>query len=453
VDELETVRELRSNIVGARAGDPVQERTIAAVRALIEQEAHPAPKAKHRHLPLLRRRRVLALAFTAAGLAAVLALLPNWQSSPSLVGRALAAIGSGSVLHVVGQVPTGAELLDLKAGRATPVLQQEEIWFDESRGLRRDLLRVGGVVLDDTLQTKQGGWTTHGIIYDCAWIAAHPKEATKARVSCNAAGDNGTTPRTIERPKPVLDPGLAGFADGYRQALASGAAREAGSGIVDGRPVDWLVFQTTEGDERVALDEATHKPVLIEGVHEYRMQITSIESREPLAGDFRKPTPDETPLQPSNGRASDEQKLPIDPAAIATAYAGAVWPGTTVRALPLVAATRQTLVTSYPDKRPAETGVGLELVYGSLAANGRVDRARPYVIVSEAPTPSLAFAYKWGFLRGAAPSTGELYLEPARGSDGLGVGLMSLGSKAVAIEAPNNDLVLAAARALRRIEG
>jgi hypothetical protein len=453
VDELQTVRELRSNIVGARAGDPVPERTIAAIRALIEQEAHPAPSAKHRYLPLRRRRHLLAVAFVAAALAAALALLPNWQSGPSLVGRALAAIGSGSVLHVVGELPTGAELVDLKTGTATPVMQQEEIWFDESRGMRRDLLRVGGVVVDDTLQTKQGDWTTHGIIYDCAWIAAHPQQATKARVSCNASGDNGTTPHTIERPKPVLDTGLAGFADGYRQALAAGAAREAGSGVVDGQPVDWLIFQTTEGSERVALDKATHKPVLIEGAHGYRMQITSIESREPLAGDFRKPTPDETPLQPSRGDAADEQKLSLDPAAITNAYAGAVWPGTSVKGLPLVAATRQTLTTSYPDKRPAETGVGLQLVYGSLAADGRVDRARPYVIVSEAPTPSLAFAYKWGFLRGAAPSTGELYLEPVRGSDGLGVGLMSVGGKAVAIEAPSNDLVLAAARALHRVEG
>jgi hypothetical protein len=453
VDELQTIRGFRSDGVGAGADDPVRERTIARVRTLIEQEAHSARSARRR-LPLLRRRRFFVIALVAAVLVAAVALVPNWQSSPSLVGRALAAIGSGSVLHVVGELPTGAELVDLNSGSTTPVMQQEEIWFDESRGMRRDVVRVGGAILDDTLQTKEGGWTPHGIVYDCAWIAAHPQQATKAGVSCSPSGDNGTTPRTIERPKPVLDPGLAGFADGYRRALTAGAAREAGSGVLDGQPVDWLVFQTTNGNERVALARATHKPVLIEGAHGYRLRISSIESRAPRAGDFRKPTSDEAPLEPSRGDAADEQALALDPTAIAASYAGALWPGADVEGLRLVSATRQTLVTAYPDgHRPTETGVGLELVYGSLTANGHVNRAKPYVIVSEAPTPSLAFAYKWGFLRGATPPTGQLYLEPARGSDGLAIGFMNVGGMAVVIEAPSNDLVLAAARALHRTGG
>ena len=179
--------------------------------------------------------------------------------------------------------------VELATGASRPVVQEQEVWYDAERGLKKTVVRVDATTLDVMLETPKGGVTAHGIVYDCAWIAAHPVEATKAHVSCDASGDNGTTPRVIPRPKPSLDPGLAGFVDGYRRALAAGQAREAGSGDLDGKQVDWLVFRTSDGSERVALDADSHKPVLLaDEDHGLRLRITN-DRDDPLRGDRLRP--------------------------------------------------------------------------------------------------------------------------------------------------------------------
>lgn len=457
MDELQALKEFRAEVAPSVAQDPARERTMAAIRALIEQEASARQTQKPRRATLRRPprlrippRRVFVVAVAAALIAAALAVIPLRQSDHSLVGEALAAIGTGSVLHVVAEQPTGHELIDLATGKATPIMQQEEIWFDEAQGLRRDITRINGQIADDTFQSPAGGFTPHGVIYDCAWIAAHPKEATKARVSCNASGDNGTVPRTIPRPKPTLDPGLIGFVDGYRAALASGAAREDGSGTVDGRPVDWLVFTTTDGPERVALDAATHKPVQLEGPRpSQQMQITAIETLPDGAGEFVKPSPDETPLTPSVGRSSDQQALALNGGAIAEGYPGAVWAGLSVADLPLASATVQHLTTDYPDGRPTVSGTGLQLQYGSVTANGHRDFTKPYVTVSEAPRPELAYAYMWGGEAAMPPPPGQLLTEVPNGApDALYLGFATVNGKLVGVQASSEDLLLAGARAL-----
>jgi plasmid stabilization system protein ParE len=459
MDELQVLKEFRGGIAGG--GDEARERTIAAIRRLVEQEAAVAPRAgrPRASLPHLRRldsarRRVLAAVVAATVIAALLAVLPMRRSSPSLVGQALAAIGAGGVLHVVGETSTGKQLLDLRSGKSTPVMQQEEIWFDESRGLRRSVTRIGGTVVDDTFLSPDGGWTPHGVIYDCTWIAAHPRAATKARVSCNLSGDNGTTPHDVPRPKPTLDPGLAGFVDGYRNALSSGAARTGGQGVVDGRTVDWLVLDTKQGAERVALDLQTHKPILIEGPNTTQMRITAIETVDSAAGRFRKPSPDETPVGPSLGKSIDKQTLAPTAAAIGAGFPGAVWAGPSVGILPLASATVQRLVSSYyHHSRPTESGLGLQLQYGSLLANGRRDWTKPYVTVSVAPSPTLAMAYMWPEVGGiTSPTEGTFYFEPIRrdqtGAHGLAIGFTTIGGRAVAVQASSNSLLLAAARSL-----
>jgi hypothetical protein len=439
MDELQTLKEFRRDVRGAADGDPARERTMRAIRKLIEKEV-PARVPRRRF-----RRRACAVALAAMAIAAVGAVLPSRHSGSSLVGQALAAVGDGSVLHVVGEVATGREIVDLKSGRTTPVMQQEEIWFDGDRGLRRDTMRIGAVVTDDTLQTPEGGWTPAGIVYDCTWIAAHPVEATKARVSCNASGDNGTAPHVVPRPKPSLDPGLAGFADSYRGALASGSAREDGTGTVGGRSVDWLLFATAYGPERVALDADTHKPVLIDGPHGFRMTITAIETTDASSGHFAKPTADEIPVEPNFSRNEDLRPVELDAGSIAAAYTGAVWAGAEIADLPLVTATLQRLSASYPDNTPTATGTGLQLQYGSLAPNGRRDYTKPFVGISEAPSPTLASSYKW-FSRGWDPAPDQLYLESMGGS--MSIGLLGVDGLAIVIEASSDDLVVSAARAL-----
>src|SRR5688500_554582 len=123
-------------------------------------------------------------------------LVAPWQA-PSLTDRALAALGGDPVLHVVTSQPDAwaGIRIDIATGRANVRLRETEMWFDEDRGLKRTVTRLDGVVLDEMLETPAGGFTQSGPVMTCAWIAAHPVEATRRGVSCNASGENGTTPR------------------------------------------------------------------------------------------------------------------------------------------------------------------------------------------------------------------------------------------------------------------
>src|SRR5439155_6084282 len=103
---------------------------------------------------------------------------------------------------------------------------------------------------------------------------------------------------------PILDPALAGFVNGYRDALRTGVARRVGAGDVDGRAVYWIEFKpeptaarsgTTRETERVAVDQKTLRPVLVmilvDGVSISEYRVTSIETLSSGAGDFSRPRP------------------------------------------------------------------------------------------------------------------------------------------------------------------
>lgn len=387
-------------------------------------------------------RLALAAAAVAVGIAVV--VVAPWGDSGGFADRALAALGSGPVLHVVAHTegPTGGRLMDLSTGATTPIIQEQEleIWYDHERGLKHTILRSDGKIVDDTLETPEGGYTPGGIIYDCAWIAAHPVEATKARVSCNANGNNGTTPRVISRPKPSINPGLQGFLDGYQRALATGKARKTGTGKIDGRSVIWLAFDLpNSGSERVAVDSETMRPLLVRdqpGNYSYRIkQIGTLSSKE---ADFSKPTLAEVGPQPSAGGVSSSESLPLRPSSIRAALPGAVWDGSALGGLPLTSANRDELRTSFADHaRPPETGVGLRLEYGSGATGA-------YVVLMESNRPQ--FGYQWGFVRTTpAPSSlaSKLYIA------GETVGFTVANGLYVTINASNHDLLMLAARSLQ----
>jgi hypothetical protein len=423
---------------------------LVAIADALSQADGDAMTRRLRGRPLRSVRFLVAAAALAAVIAVALAA-PWSHSGGRLSDLALAAIGSQSVLHVIAQTETttGAQLIEIKTGRVQQLRQeqQEEIWYAAGKGLKRDTVRVDSAIVNDTLLTPRGGYTPSGIVYDCAWIAAHPIEATKARVSCNFSGANGTTPHVVPRPKPTLDPGLAGFVDGYRQALATGQALEAGSGRLDGRLVDWLTFDTSSGTERVALDHRTHKPVLLENDSGWRLRITSIETIPFAAADFRRPTPDELPVQPSFGKAADERSLPLERGAIATAVPDAVWAGANVNGLALAKAQLQSLRTSFANQaRPPETGTGLELGYGVLNGGGRLDISQPYLLIQGAPNRTLAFGSMWGFVRGDDPPEGWLYT-----SGPAAVGFTVVEGTYVTIRASSAELLLAGARALEPV--
>ena len=266
----------------------------------------------HRQAAALRRRakRLAPLAATLAAVVALLLVAP-WQRGPSLVENALAAVGDGPVLYVVVEQPAPEESLrDLSTGKVIPRNVRTEIWFDGGRDLKKTLMTLDGAVLDEVLETRQGGWTRGGRVYTCAWIAAHPVEATKARVSCDPSGENGTTPRTVPERPPTVDLALGGFVDRYRSALATGAATKVGEGTVNGREVVWLRIPTPGGDERVAIDAATYAPVRIDAGHGADpLRVVTAQTLPFDPARFAKPAP--VPAQLGGGTSS-ETPLDVD---------------------------------------------------------------------------------------------------------------------------------------------
>lgn len=398
--------------------------------------------------------------------AAVVALVSPWEGRGSgFVERALAALGNGQVIHAVSVSDVaGRTVLDLQTGAERPIRTETEIWFDSTRGLERVTTRMGGVVTMDELQTPEGAWTEDGRVYTCAWIAAHPIQATKARVSCNASGDNGTTPRRLPEPRPVLDPALADFVGGYKDALASGSATRDGSGVVGGRTVEWLKFERQDSPpvgepaqttvERVAVDEQTLKPVLVEtlvnGQPTGRSAISTIETLDPQAVDFSKPKPAPPGQSPVATSVTGEQV--VSQAEAAAALNGRLLlGGGTLDGLPLGQLTLQQIVTGYG----ADSGVpythsqGVEAVYG-----GPTDWNSPadYVVLKESLRPEMLYRFSGSLAQ--PPAEGDMLVskiessQPGIAHPTIWLGQLAKNGVYVTVEATSKTLLVDAARSL-----
>jgi hypothetical protein len=415
-----------------------------------------------------RTRLPLVRAATAAAvvvIAVAVALVSPWQGhSAGFVARALAALGDGQVIHVVSVFDvSGESVVDLQSGSEQPVQLRTEVWFDGTRGLARTVTSFNGRVADEELQTPQGAWTASGPVYTCAWIAAHPLQATKARVSCNASGNNGTTPRHVPEPRPVLDPALAGFVGGYKDALASGSATRDGSGVVHGRAVEWLKFERQDSPpggqpaqttvERVAVDAQTLKPVfvqtLIAGKPAGQSEITTIETLAAQGVDFSKPKllpPGQSPVATS---VTGERT--VTQAAAASALNGRLLlTGGSLDGLPLGRPTLQQIVTGYG----ADSGVphrhsrGVEVVYG-----GPTDWTSPadYVVLKESLRPEMLYRFD---ALSEAPREGTVLVSMIESSQ-VGVahptiwtGQLVKSGVYVTVEATSKALLVDAARGL-----
>lgn len=319
----------------------------------------------------VRRLAPAAVALAAAVAAIALLALSPIDGSPSLAERALAAVGDRPVLHVAIEQPaTGWPLVDLRTGAQIPRTLRTEIWFDEQRELKRTLSTLDGHVLDEVLETREGGWTRGGRVYTCAWIAAHPVEATRAGVSCNASGENGTEPREVPERPPTLEEALAGFVDHYRSALASGAAEEAGRARIDGREIVWLRFPGGGGAERVGVDADTFEPVLLAWSPEQPpVRVLVAETVAPDPALFQRPLQE---TAQTGGGVVSETELATGQAA--AELAGAVWLGEAWEGLSLVAVERQERAIS-DDARPARRVPVLKLSYARVGPDGRTERS------------------------------------------------------------------------------
>jgi hypothetical protein len=366
-----------------------------------------------------RSRVVSRIGFAVAAAVAIVALAAVLQwggSRPSIVGRALAAVGDEPVLHAVIREHQAGRyaLVDIASGKTTRPEQtlETEIWFDKADSLGHTITRVDGTVDDDTLQTPSGTTNMDGVVYTCAWIAAHPVEATKERVSCHFNGDNGTTPHSIPEAPPSVDPALAVFLTGYRDALASGAARVVGDGTVDGTPVYWIQLAPVTPPpvpgsepppdaappepivERVAVARDSYRPLLVDsqqGPMHRRYQVAEIATVGKDDADFSAP-----PRRPATDEVSIGSVLnprTATPAEAAAALGRApLWLGGRYFGLPLAETRIVTLRTGYSRQSglAPRFDVGVELIYGSVE-HGRP--AEGSIVLQEATVPSYALSW------------------------------------------------------------
>lgn len=420
-------------------------------------------------------RQVTRLAALAAvvGLVAGLALVSPWSGRGELVDRALAAIGSGEVIHVVerAELP-GRSVVDLRTGVESPVERSTELWFDGERSLLRSAQRVDGMLTGEVLQTPQGAWTEAGRVYTCAWIAAHPVEATKLRVSCSPSGENGTTPRQVAEPRPELPPALAGFVTGYREALESGTAIRDGVGLMDGRRVEWLRFVVPgtlagpsggERVERVAVDTTTLEPLrvetLIDGELRHSATIAVAEALDREAVSFARPPLLEPGSTPVNSTVVDEASVSLVQAD--DAFDDRLLSlGNAFRGLPRAETTLQTIVSGYGSgsSREPTRAVGVEIVYG-----GPIEPSleQPYVRLVQYLEPLMLFRVRSGFSEATYPP-GRLTVTTftyhsrqqaasPRQTRTLFAGTLVTEGVYVALEATSKQLLVDAARALQEV--
>ena len=187
-----------------------------------------------------RRRPAARLAVVLAVLLLAAAAAVAWPSSgpaPSVVDRALAATGTGTVLHAVFESPDEPRtLVNLETGEQTVVRGTDEIWFDPNAGLRDRSVFEGVVQSDTSIAADQ--------------LPAHAREV------------------------------YGSLGAGYRESLASGTAKVVGHGEVDGEPVYWIQLAP---QHQVAVSHETFLPVEVRVGEGSEMRSTRVLSYETLA--------------------------------------------------------------------------------------------------------------------------------------------------------------------------
>jgi hypothetical protein len=406
------------------------------------------------------RRPWLLAALPALGLAALAAaVVLAWPfgggAGGSVLDRALAAVGNGPVLHIVLNEGWHGTLVDLRTGARSELHGEREAWYDPGRGVH-EVARFDGIVQSDVL---------------------YPPDRV-----------------------PPIYPGLL---DGYRGALRSGNV-DGEPGVVDGAPVLWikvhreLLPDVSDGKlhefaQELAVTPDTYQPVALRDTRDGvagpdgATTIVKLESLPDGGGDFTRGSGGL-----DNGTAMRQDARDVSPQEAETAMSRpAVWLGTSFSGLdlsqlqqtttrlgrtPLERVTAATVTrecraraakardaaaaTAACDRRAAqlrgrtivttagppvwgEPHTGVRVGYGAVSG-GRGIRAEGAGYVTLEETTEL---YP-GFGRGA---TGYVPPEGSIVVFGGGIGLLRAHGVDVHIEASSEDLLLAAARALRPV--
>jgi hypothetical protein len=280
-----------------------------------------------RRRPLWRPYRLAAVAALVAVIAGVVAFWPASEGTGgSVLDRALAATGEGTVLHMVYEGELPRALVDLETGERTEVRSQNEIWFDPEAGFRQTET-FDGVVQSD--------------------IVLGPDEMAEHTASIYSS-----------------------LGAGYREALESGRAQVVGEDTVDGTAVYWIRI---EDGHDVAVSKDSYEPAYIRVSMNGTPALTRIVTYETVE-------PGSAPLEaqgapPTLQDVSTAYGAEVDLADAASLLGREpVWAGSSLHGFPLDSVRSLSL--------PTVDGAvpGLSLMYGSTEGGG------PHVELSESAT-------------------------------------------------------------------
>ena len=282
---------------------------------------------------LLHRRSVRVGVVAVVGAAAVVLALVLPKGNSGIVDRALAAIGSGPVVHVIAEAPTGVVDVNLRTGRRSASTYRLELWVDRGFTRFHFIMRYRGKLAVDVL---------------------YPQDAKR-----------GATPGSV-------DPAFAALWVGYRQALAGGEAKVVRKGVAYGRPVYWLRFRAgaaSSAPSEVAVDAHTFKPVV------YRVHNGSITVDQHIL--LAETIPFDTRDFRRRGPAPQES---VSAGGGSITSGSSTTPSTTVPSGWLVADEkvvnhRLASVEPFTTTTGHTTVVGIRLVYGPLRHGVATDRA------------------------------------------------------------------------------
>ena len=374
---------------------------LLALADALQSTAIPAPAAApaRRRIPVVR----LAVVGAAAIAAVVLLLVSPWSGGPSLTDRALAAIGSRPVLHVVVRYTFG-ERIELRTGRVAPLRREGELWYDPALHVYRSVARADGQVV-------------------------HRSSGT---------GDLSTT-------EPFV------FTTLFRRALAAGKLHAVGRGVIDGQDV--IFVQAGGGNEnrmRAALDAKSYRLVRLQiyaqGRLASQLDVLRFETVERSQAHLPAPKPGPVPSVAGTSVSGGSDYRPLSLSRARTVFATApVWAGRVVDGHRLETIQREDVT----DTSGGVTVRGRRLTFG-YGPGGELG-SEPFLQVEEGPASSPTWRVEIVY----PPPPG--YVDVTSGQEGTGpghmhtqwTGVMQVHGLVVQLTSLSEQTLLAAARALR----